>query len=71
VPFDRVMGYELEILGSHGMAAHAYEKMLLLVESSVLRPAELVTGELPLSDAPAALAAMDGPTPPGIRVIVP
>jgi alcohol dehydrogenase len=71
VPFDRVLGYELEILGSHGMAAHAYEKMLLLVESGVLRPAELVTGELPLSDAPAALAAMDGPTPPGIRVIVP
>jgi D-arabinose 1-dehydrogenase-like Zn-dependent alcohol dehydrogenase len=71
VPMDRVIAHELEILGSHGMAAHAYEKMLPLVETGVLRPAELVTGELALSAAPAALAAMDGPTPPGIRVIVP
>jgi hypothetical protein len=37
----------------------------------VLRPADLVTGELALTAAPAALAAMDGPAPPGIRVIVP
>jgi alcohol dehydrogenase len=71
VPMDRVIAHELEILGSHGMAAHAYEKLMPLVESGVLRPAELVTGELPLSAAPAALAAMDGPTPPGIQVIVP
>jgi alcohol dehydrogenase len=71
VPMERVIGYELEILGSHGMAAHAYEKLLPLVETGVLRPGELVTGELALSAAPAALAAMDGPTPPGIRVIVP
>jgi D-arabinose 1-dehydrogenase-like Zn-dependent alcohol dehydrogenase len=71
VPMERVIGWELELLGSHGMAAHAYPKMLALVSAGVLRPAELVTGRLPLTEAPAALAALDEPAPPGIRVIVP
>jgi len=71
VPMDRVIGWELEIVGSHGMPAHAYESMMSLVATGALRPAELVTGELALTEAPAALAALDGPAPPGIRVIVP
>lgn len=71
VPMELVVAYELEILGSHGMPAHAYRELLPLVESGVLRPAELITGELPLTEAPAALAAMDGPAPAGIRVVVP
>jgi alcohol dehydrogenase len=71
VPMELVVAHELEVLGSHGMPAHAYPRMLGLVESGVLRPADLVTGELALAAAPEALAAMGGPTPPGIRVIVP
>ena len=71
VPMGRVIGWELEIVGSHGMPAHAYEKMLSLVATGALRPAELVTGELTLAEAPRALTAMDGPVPPGIRVILP
>ena len=71
VPMELVVAYELEILGSHGMAAHAYPEMLALVASGALRPDALVTDRLTLDDAPAALAAMDHPTPPGIRVIVP
>jgi len=71
VPMSRVIGWELEVVGSHGMPAHAYDKMLSLVMTGALRPAELVNGELALPQAPRALAAMDGPVPPGIRVIVP
>jgi alcohol dehydrogenase len=71
VPMERVIAHELEVVGSHGMPAHAYETLLPLVADGVLRPAELVTGELALSAAPAALAALDGPAPPGIRVIIP
>jgi len=71
VPMDLVLAAELEILGSHGMPAHAYQELLPLVESGALRPAELITGELALPDAPAALAALDRPGPAGIRVIVP
>ena len=71
VPMDRVVAWELEILGSHGMPAHGYGELLTLVESGALRPGDLVTGELPLTAAPAALAALDGLAPPGIRVVVP
>jgi alcohol dehydrogenase len=71
VPMERVIGWELELVGSHGMPAHAYAKMVPLVATGRLRPAELVTGELALTDAAAALAAMDAPGPTGIRVIVP
>jgi len=70
VPMERVIAWELEVVGSHGMPGHAYESMMPLVENGVLRPAELVTGELALAAAPAALVALDGPAPPGIRVIV-
>jgi D-arabinose 1-dehydrogenase-like Zn-dependent alcohol dehydrogenase len=69
VPMELVMGLELQLLGSHGMPAHAYPEMMALVANGVLRPGELVTDQIALADAPAALAAMDGPTPPGIRVI--
>jgi D-arabinose 1-dehydrogenase-like Zn-dependent alcohol dehydrogenase len=71
VPMELVVARELEILGSHGMAAHVYARMMPLVEAGVLRPADLVTGELALDAAPAALAGMAGPTPAGIRVILP
>ncbi len=63
VPMARVIGLELEVLGSHGMAAHAYPPMLELVRAGVLRPDLLVTSAIPLDTAPIALAAMG--TAPG------
>jgi len=71
LPMDRVIGYELELLGSHGLAAHAYPPLLALVEAGTLRPDDLVTQTMPLAAAPAALATMDSSGPPGIRVILP
>ncbi|HEY7271392.1 MAG TPA: zinc-dependent alcohol dehydrogenase family protein [Actinoplanes sp.] len=71
IPMDIVIAHELQILGSHGMPAHAYPNMMALVASGALRLADLVTAEIALDAAPAALVAMDAPTPPGITVIVP
>jgi D-arabinose 1-dehydrogenase-like Zn-dependent alcohol dehydrogenase len=71
VPMDLVIGRELEVLGSHGMAAHAYPEMLALVEAGRLRPGDLVTARIGLDDAPAALAAMTDGSPDGITVIRP
>ncbi|MFJ3716716.1 zinc-dependent alcohol dehydrogenase family protein [Streptomyces sp. NPDC090057] len=71
VPMARAIALELEILGSHGMAAHAYPGMLELVGSAALRPDLLVTRTISLDEAPAALAAM-GTTPgAGVTVIEP
>lgn len=67
VPMERVVALELELLGSHGMAAHAYPELLALVVSGRLRPDLLVTRELSLADAAQALAEV-GRTP-GIAVV--
>jgi alcohol dehydrogenase len=69
VPMDLVIGRELELLGSHGMAARAYPELLALVEAGQLRPGDLVTRTIGLDDAPAALAAMGEGGPAGVTVI--
>ncbi|MFF2198035.1 zinc-dependent alcohol dehydrogenase family protein [Streptomyces sp. NPDC058157] len=71
LPLDRLIGWELEVLGSHGMAAHAYPPMLELVRSGALRPDLLVTSAIPLDAAPAALAAMGTAPGRGMTVILP
>ncbi|NEA31654.1 zinc-dependent alcohol dehydrogenase family protein [Streptomyces sp. SID13031] len=67
----RLIGQELEWLGSHGMPAHAYPEMLSLVASGNLRPAELITRTIGLEEVPAALAALSTGTPAGVTVIKP
>ncbi|MEU5193121.1 zinc-dependent alcohol dehydrogenase family protein [Streptomyces scabiei] len=71
VPMARAVALELELLGSHGMAAHVYPKMLELVRAGVLRPDLLVTSTISLDAAPAALAAMGTAPGGGVTVIDP
>jgi D-arabinose 1-dehydrogenase-like Zn-dependent alcohol dehydrogenase len=71
VPMDLVIGRELELLGSHGMAAHAYPEMLALVATGRLQPGRLISTRIALDDAPAALAAMSDGSPSGVTVIRP
>jgi alcohol dehydrogenase len=67
-----VISRELEILGSHGMAAHDYAGMLAKIGDGSLRPDRLIGRTIGLDEAPAALAAMgDPPTVAGMTVIVP
>ena len=67
VPMERVVALELELLGSHGMAAHAYPELLALVAAGRLRPDLLVTRELGLDDAAQALVKVG--VAPGIAVV--
>ena len=55
VPMERVVALELEVLGSHGMAAHAFPQVLDLVLAGRLRPQDLVTREVGLDEAADAL----------------
>ena len=59
VPMPKIVGQEIEILGSHGMQAHRYSAMLDMVTNGKLDPARLVGDQISLADAPAALASMD------------
>jgi len=72
VPMERAIGYELDLLGSHGMAAADYPPMLDLVQSGRLRPELLVGRVVGLDDLPQALVELDGPaTVAGITVARP
>ncbi|WP_254773938.1 zinc-dependent alcohol dehydrogenase family protein [Microbacterium sp. cf046] len=70
LPMGQVVANELEIYGSHGMAARDYPAMLDLVASGRVRPDLLVGAVIELEDAGAALAAMSRPpTTAGVTVI--
>ena len=69
VPMAKVIGQELEILGSHGMQAHRYDAMLAMVQSGKLDPARLVGKEISLAEAPEALTTMDSFQSIGATVI--
>ena len=72
VPMDLVVARELEILGSHGMAAHDYAAMLASIAAGRLDPSRLIGRTISLAEAPATLMAMDGPQPTaGMTVILP
>lgn len=67
VPMERVIALELQVLGSHGMAAHAYPELLGLIAAGRLDPRPLITRRLSLGDAGAALAEVG--RRPGIAVV--
>ena len=62
IPMDVVVARELEIYGSHGMAAHEYPAMLAAVADGSLRPGLLLGEVIGLDRAGEALAAMDLPS---------
>jgi alcohol dehydrogenase len=69
LPMDLVIARELEIYGSHGMAARDYPDMMRLVADGTLRPGLLVGEVIALADVGRALAAMDGPAGAGMTVV--
>jgi D-arabinose 1-dehydrogenase-like Zn-dependent alcohol dehydrogenase len=70
IPMDQVIAWELEIHGSHGMAAQEYPPMLALIADGTLRPDLLLGDVIGLEHAAAALAAMDRtPSSAGMTVI--
>ncbi|MUL43684.1 zinc-dependent alcohol dehydrogenase family protein [Streptomonospora sp. PA3] len=71
VPMDRVIAWELDVLGSHGMAAADYPGMLALIESGALRPQQLIERVIGLEEAAALLPEFDRAAPAGITVIDP
>jgi D-arabinose 1-dehydrogenase-like Zn-dependent alcohol dehydrogenase len=70
LPMDLVIGCELELYGSHGMAAREYPRMLAMIGAGALHPERLVGAVIGLDEAPAALMAMDSPgSVAGITVV--
>jgi alcohol dehydrogenase len=56
-----VIGAELQVLGSHGMAAHDYPPMMDEIASGRLRPDLLLRDVIGLDDVPSRLPGLDAP----------
>lgn len=69
VPMSAVIARELEVLGSHGMQAHRYPEMLEMILDRRLKPEDLVTRTIPLSEIPEALPGMGDAHEPGVTVV--
>ena len=70
LPMDLVIAREIEIYGSHGMAARDYPAMMRLVADGTLRPGLLVGDVIALEDTGRALAAMSGLSAPAGMTVV-
>jgi alcohol dehydrogenase len=70
-PMGRVIAWELEIVGSHGLQAHAYPALFRLIEEGKLDPATLVNRTIGLAEAPEALAQIDNRPDGGVTIITP
>jgi alcohol dehydrogenase len=71
LPMSRVIAWELDLLGSHGMAAVDYPPLLALVERGSLRPQLLVQRTVGLEEAAALLPAFDSARVAGMTLVDP
>ena len=71
VPMHTVIARELQVLGSHGMPAQDYPRMLQEIADGRLAPERLHGRTIGLGEAPAALATMGQRSEPGVTIIQP
>jgi alcohol dehydrogenase len=71
LPMARVIGWELDLLGSHGMAASDYPAMLALIERGTLQPQRLIERTIGLEEAAALLPGFDQAVVAGMTMIDP
>lgn len=69
IPMDRVVAYELMLLGSHGMQAHRYDAMLNMILSGKLAPEKLLGRCISLEESISALTSLDQGNSPGVTVV--
>jgi D-arabinose 1-dehydrogenase-like Zn-dependent alcohol dehydrogenase len=71
VPMARVIAWELDLLGSHGMAAADYPGMMALIERGALQPQRLIERTIGLEEAAALLPGFDRAVVAGMTMIDP
>ncbi|MFN9720913.1 MAG: zinc-dependent alcohol dehydrogenase family protein [Planctomycetota bacterium] len=69
VPMGSVIGQELELIGSHGMQAFEYGRMLNMIESGQLKPGMLISDRVSLETAARMLPRMSEYPGSGVTVI--
>jgi alcohol dehydrogenase len=70
LPMDRVIAYELELRGVHGMSVGRYDALLRLVTQGAVDPGRLIGRTIALGEAGHELAAMGEFAQQGVSVVV-
>ncbi len=71
LPMDRVIAWELDLLGSHGMAAADYPAMLAMIAAGDLEPQRLVERTVGLEEAARLLPGFDRMPVAGMTIVDP
>ena len=69
IPMGAVIGKELEILGSHGMQAYEYNRMLGMITAGLLQPASLISDVVTLEKGALLLPQLNEFPGTGVTVI--
>ena len=69
IPMDRVIAHELEILGSHGIQAFEYNRLLAMIDAGRLEPEKLIGRTTTLAEGIEQLKVMDRFDQTGVTVI--
>lgn len=69
IPMSRVIALELEVVGSHGMPAHAYGELLAMISQGTLHPGDLIGKRIGLDDVEAELEAMTRFATRGLTIV--
>lgn len=69
IPMHLVVANELEIIGSHGMQAHAYPEMMEMIRAEKLQPNKLIGNLISLEEGAALLSRMNDFQGIGVQVI--
>ena len=71
MPMARAIAYELDLLGSHGMAAVDYPQMLKLISEGKLKPQALITKNVSLENGTELLKNLDKNPATGVVILNP
>ncbi len=71
IPMARVIAWELDVLGSHGMAAVDYPEMLALIQQGKLEPQRLIERTIGLDELAELLPVFDQAKVAGMTIIDP
>ncbi|HKU11271.1 MAG TPA: alcohol dehydrogenase catalytic domain-containing protein [Sinomonas sp.] len=71
MPMARIIAWELDVFGSHGMAAADYPGMLALIATGALEPQKLIERVIGLDDAAELLPRFDTANVAGMTMIDP
>ena len=59
LPLDRLVAWELEVVGSHAMAAHTFSELLAMIKAGRIDPGRLIHRTVDLEEGARVLERLD------------